>query len=133
MNLKLGFANVLKMLILVSKNRVTLIMKKLLIHSLLENIPLCSLTYILIQIFPKISEVRWGFAYFDFPWKLKGFFVAILAWMAGIWLIISVAVIYMQSQAKLLNKEQLPSRLNELWNRADNENDILGYFGLRPK
>ena len=53
--------------------------------------------------------------------------------MAGIWLIISVAVIYMQSQAKLLTKDQLPSRLNELWNRADNENDILGYFGLRPK
>ena len=27
----------------------------------------------------------------------------------------------------------LPARLNELWDRTDNQNDILGYFGLRPK
>ena len=47
---------------------------------------------------------------------------------------ISAYAFYLRTYvAPFLPADEMPARLNDLWNRADNENDILGYFGFRSK
>ena len=54
--------------------------------------------------------------------------------LLGVWLLISAYAFYLRTYvAPSLPEDEMPAKLNNLWNRADNENDILGYFGFRSK
>ena len=80
-------------------------------------------------------ELRFGFDYFNFPWNPKAFAAQIAVSISLCFFITFVMMSYVRYKMDRLQPgdETLPARLNELWNTADNQNDILGYFGLRPK
>ena len=80
-------------------------------------------------------ELRFGFKYFDFPWNPKEFAIQIMVAVSISFFLVFVLMSYVRYKIERLQPGDptLPAKLNELWNSADNQNDILGYLGLRPK
>ena len=80
-------------------------------------------------------EARFGFKYFNFPWKWDSFFYAVTSFAIVFASIIYALKAWMQWRHSLipLGDTRRPLKRNDSWNQVDNRNDILGVLGIRGK
>jgi len=80
-------------------------------------------------------ELRYGLNYYNFPWRIRAFFSAILIWIGVCGSLALILGWYLKYRNGLLDPQDptLPTRNNDAWNSADRDNDVQGLFGHRPK
>jgi len=78
-------------------------------------------------------ELRYGFKYYDMPWKIKEFFQILLGVSVTIVVICYGFVNYIRWMMETTGKDKNPPRLNDMSRNPEIalQNDILGHAGAR--